>query len=248
MPLVSRWGSEVLTEPPLESSPSDPKPVTLENRPSPDRLPAALPKVALSSKTPKPLGRTLVHPFVLPDPPAVGLDIGSATIIAKPASGLDISAADILPPVNGLDIDSTLQTINSPASGLDISAAEILPPSNGLDIDDAVIPPPASGLDVSSASEVFFPPAQGLDLTDAVIIPPANGLDLNDAGIAPPVNGLDIDVAAQLFTLNIDIVSDQTFADDPSSGSAGDIKYSSDVEFIFIHNGTEWHRINGGNS
>lgn len=43
------------------------------------------------------------------------------------------------------------------------------------------------------------------------------------------------------------IETDNSFADDASSGSAGDFKYSDvNGDHLYIHDGTEWHNINGG--
>jgi hypothetical protein len=41
-------------------------------------------------------------------------------------------------------------------------------------------------------------------------------------------------------------IGDSSFADDPTSGSAGNFKYSDvNGDHLYIHDGTEWHNING---
>jgi hypothetical protein len=41
-------------------------------------------------------------------------------------------------------------------------------------------------------------------------------------------------------------IGDSSFADDPTSGSAGAFKYSDkNGDHLYIHDGTEWHNING---
>jgi hypothetical protein len=41
-------------------------------------------------------------------------------------------------------------------------------------------------------------------------------------------------------------IGDNSFADDPTSGSAGNFKYSDvNGDYLYIHDGTEWHHING---
>ena len=89
------------------------------------------------------------------------------------------------------------------------------------------------------------PPASGLDIANAsVILAPASGLDVASASVIAPNSGLDVD-STETPTLNIQIVPSSDFALDPSTGTEGEIKYSSEDEFIYIHNGTEWHRTNG---
>lgn len=46
-------------------------------------------------------------------------------------------------------------------------------------------------------------------------------------------------------TLNIEIEEYGLFAHDPGSGTEGEIRYASDTEYLYIHNGTEWHNTNG---
>ena len=105
------------------------------------------------------------------------------------------------------------------------------------------VDPPLSGLDIAGAS-VIAPPASGLDIDSASLRSPVGGLDIDSASTIAPASGLDIDSASKL-TLNIEIVSEQSFADDPNSGETGEIKYSSDTRYLYIHGGTNWHRING---
>lgn len=242
MPLVARWGSEVRTTSPLEPGSNDPRPLSLTGVPAPISLPD-LSKV-FPANTPKPLkrfdtttssgggrrrGGTVATPV---DPPLAGLDISGAQVLPAPANGLDLDDATILAPANGLDVDSADVVVTPPANGLDIEGASILAPANGLDID--------------STDVVVNPPAAGLDIQDASILAPANGLDVDDASVIPPAAGLDIDDASRL-TLNIEIVSDESFVNS-GSGSLGEIKYSSDVGYLFIFDGTKWQRTNGGNS
>lgn len=226
MPLVARWGSEVRTTSPLEPGSNDPRPLSLTGTPVPISLPD-LSKV-FPANTPKPLkrfdtasgggGRRGGTVATPVDPPLAGLDINGAQVIPAPASGLDVEDASVIAPANGLDIDSSVVSFDAPA--------------NGLDIDSAALS--------------FDAPANGLDVEDASVIAPVAGLDINNASVIAPAAGLDIDGTEKL-TLNIEIVSDQSFADS-GSGSLGEIKYSSDVGYLFIFDGTNWQRTNGGNS
>ena len=220
MPLVTRWGSEVRNTAVLEPKTSSPKPAVLDYAPAPIDLPgSAQPRAALATR-PKPLKRVLA---------GGGRRRGGVVQVDPPLSGLDIAGASVIaPPASGLDIDSA--SLRSPVGGLDIDSASVNLPASGLDIDSASTIAPASGLDIDSVSQ-----PQNL---------PASGLDIDSASTIAPASGLDIDSASKL-TLNIEIVSEQSFADDPNSGETGEIKYSSDTRYLYIHDGTNWHRING---
>jgi hypothetical protein len=85
-------------------------------------------------------------------------------------------------------------------------------------------------------------PSSGLDISSAAVTSPESGLDIESVVSQEPASGLDISSAAKL-TLNIDIEPSQSFADDPSSGVAGEIRYASG--YLYIHDGTNWHHING---
>ena len=220
MPLVTRWGSEVRNTAVLEPKTSSPKPAVLDYAPAPIDLPgSAQPRAALATR-PKPLKRVLA---------GGGRRRGGVVQVDPPLSGLDIAGASVIaPPASGLDIDSA--SLRSPVGGLDIDSASVNLPASGLDIDSASTIAPASGLDIDSVSQ-----PQNL---------PASGLDIDSASTIAPASGLDIDSASKL-TLNIEIVSEQSFADDPNSGETGEIKYSSDTGYLYIHDGANWHRING---
>jgi hypothetical protein len=266
MPLVARWGSEVRTTSPLEPGSNDPRPLSLTGVPAPISLPD-LSKV-FPANTPKPLksydtasgggrrrGGTVATPV---DPPLAGLDINGAQVIPAPANGLDLDDATIIAPANGLDIqdaivpapangldiNDTLVTPDKPAAGLDLIDALVFPPSLGLDLNDASVILPANGLDIDDTLVIPDAPAAGLDITAASVNPPVAGLDITDASVQSPVAGLDID-SAVIPTLNIEIVTSSDFALDPSTGIEGEIKYSSEDGFIWIHNGTEWYKTDG---
>ena len=274
MPLVTRWGSEVRTVSPLEPGPEDPKPKALESRPLPfTQLGQAYNRIPFPNK-PTPLKRNFQHPLPpeLPDPPLAGLDITGVQVFQAPANGLDLTDASVqaptngldlddasaVPPANGLDIASVAITIDKPAAGLDVTNASIQAPAAGLDVDNASVVPPANGLDITDFNVTIDKPAAGLDIADASVVPPVAGLDITDASVQSPVAGLDADDAsviapaagldidsAVILTLNIEIVSSSDFAEDPSTGTEGEIKYSSEDGFIWIHNGTEWYKTDG---
>lgn len=219
MALVTRWGSEVRTVSPLEPGPEDPKPKALDSTPLPVIPTGDAYNRLPFFQNPTPLKRNFQHPL----PPELP---------DPPAAGLDINGAQIIP---------------APANGLDITDISIGAPAAGLDVNTAIVIPPANGLDIENVSVALNPPANGLDVNNASVQPPVAGLDANNASVIAPANGLDIG-SVELRTLNIEIVSDQSFSDDPSSGELGEIKYSSDSQYLYIHDGTNWQRTNGGNS
>lgn len=261
MPLVTRWGSEVRTVSPLEPGPEDPKPKALDSRPLPfPQLGQAYNRIPFS-QNPIPLKRNFQHPLPpeLPDPPLAGLDITGVQVFHAPANGLDLTNASVqvpangldlddasaVPPANGLDINSVAITIDKPAAGLDITGASVNPPVAGLDVDNASVIAPAAGLDIDDTLVIPDAPAAGLDITGASVVPPVAGLDVDSAGLAPPLAGLDINNTVVSDTLNIEIVASSDFALNPSTGTEGEIKYSSEDGFIWIHNGTEWYKTDG---
>ena len=216
MPLVTRWGSEVRTVSPLEPGPEDPKPKALDSTPLPV-IPTgeAYNRIPFPNK-PIPLKRNFQHPL----PPELP---------DPPLAGLDITGVQVIP---------------APANGLDIDDASLAVPVAGLDLDDASAVPPANGLDINSVAITIDKPVAGLDITGASVVPPVAGLDADDASVIAPAAGLDID-SVVILTLNIEIVASSDFALDPSTGTEGEIKYSSEDGFIWIHNGTEWYKTDG---
>jgi len=158
-------------------------------------------------------------------PPLVLIPIGKPRALGRLLAHPFVLAD---PPASGLDI-ANASVILAPASGLDVASASVIAPDSGLDVASASVIAPDSGLDIANAS---------------VILAPASGLDVASASVIAPNSGLDVD-STETPTLNIQIVPSSDFALDPSTGTEGEIKYSSEDEFIYIHNGTEWHRTNG---
>lgn len=79
---------------------------------------------------------------------------------------------------------------------------------------------------------------------------PYFAIDTSNLYIAETTAG-ELDATLSCFsmglgTLNIPIEESQSFADDPNSGTEGEIRYAEDVNYLFIHDGTQWHRTNGG--
>lgn len=97
------------------------------------------------------------------------------------------------------------------------------------------------------AAGLEVPVAGPSSLTTSIEVPSAGPSSLVGSSAAPSEGPSGL--SAEIPTLNIaPLYSDQSFADDPNSGSLGEIRYSSDVEYLFIHNGAEWRRTDGGNS
>lgn len=69
-----------------------------------------------------------------------------------------------------------------------------------------------------------------------------------DTGVLKIWKGVGfVELGKALEPLAVDAIeTDNSFADDASSGSAGDFKYSDvNGDHLYIHDGTEWHNING---
>lgn len=78
---------------------------------------------------------------------------------------------------------------------------------------------------------------------------PYFAVDTSNLYIAETTAG-ELDATLSCFsmgvgTLNIEIEDSPLFADDSNSGTEGEIRYSSDTEYLYIHDGTVWHRTNG---
>ena len=134
--------------------------------------------------------------------------------------------------------------VTPPTSGPSSLSSVILAPASGPSNLTATLLPPASGPSGLSASA--NPPASGPSNLSATLLAPAAGPSSLVASIQPPVSGPG-SLSAVKATLNIaPLESDQTtFADTPSTASAGDIKYSSDTQHLYIHDGSDWHHFNG---
>jgi hypothetical protein len=146
----------------------------------------------------------------------------------------------VLPPASGPSSLSAVQLV--PASGPGNLSSTLLPPAAGPSRLSASANPPASG--PSGLSATPGAPAAGPSSLVASLQPPAAGPGGLSA-IKPPSAGPG--GLSSTVTLNIaPLESDQsTFADTPSTGTAGDIKYSSDTDHLYIHDGTEWHHTKG---
>lgn len=159
----------------------------------------------------------------------------------------------IEPPISGpsgLTAVRLADPISAPTSGpSNLTATTDIPlavPAEGPSGLTATPEAPAEG--PSSLSATINPPAEGPSSLVAGFAAPSEGPSGLGASINAPVAGPS-GLSAELATLNIEIVSDQSFAD--SAGSIdGEIKYSSDVGYLFIYDSSEgvWHRTNGGNS
>jgi hypothetical protein len=190
------------------------------------------------------------------DPPVSGPSgLLASKILEKPSAGPNGLIARILAPEEG-------------PAGLD---ASVNIPNSGPTTLSASVNSPASGPSGLTASEVFTAPASGpTGLAAAVNVPSAGPTDLTAsvnaptsgpsglaAGIAAPNSG-PTDISASVnspasgpsglnaakLTLNITIEpsQDTIVAKTPAIGT---IEYASDVGYLFIYDGTNWHNING---
>jgi len=202
-------------------------------------------------------------------PPASGPS-GLAVSVIAPASGPSDLETSVIAPASG---PSDLETsVIAPAAGPSDLETSVLAPASGptgLIASEGIPDAPASGpsgLDAtvnipnsgpSGLDATVNAPASGPTGLDATVNAPASGPTDLSAGVAAPASGptgLDATVNAPASgptglnavkaTLNITIEDSQDtlVANTPATGT---IEYASDVGYLFIYDGTEWHRING---
>ena len=100
--------------------------------------------------------------------------------------------------------------------------------------------------DVCQSNAPVVAPVKGPANLSAVKSAPLVGPGSLSAVLLAPTTGPSSLGAIKLDFNIAPLETDQTtFADDPNSGVAGDIKYSSDAEHLYIHDGTEWHHTEG---
>lgn len=178
--------------------------------------------------------------------PASGPSNLDATIIVPNAGPSDLDTEVLAPVAGPSDLDTAILAPAAGPSGLNVVEGAPDAPASGPSDLDASIAAPASG--PSDLDTSIIAPASGPSGLDASIAAPASGPSDLDASIVAPASGPS-GLSAEIATLNIQIVSDQSFAD--SAGSIdGEIKYSSDAQHLFIYDSAEgvWHRTDGGNS
>lgn len=170
-----------------------------------------------------------------------------STLLSSTESGPYGLNSSVNAPVSGpsfLD-DST----NTPSSGPEQLSSGLQSAVAGISDLSASVNPPVSGVSNFESALLAEPtPTSGPSTLTASTATPIAGPSSLTAGVESPVAGPD-GLSSEIGTLNIEIVSDQTFAD--TAGSIdGEIKYSSDIEYLFIYDASEgvWHRTNGGNS
>ena len=197
-------------------------------------------------------------------PPVSGpTNLLAAEILSAPVSGPSSLVALIVAPSNGpTSLDAS---VNPPANGpTGLIAFEGIPdaPVSGPTTLDASVNAPTNGPTGLNAVEVFTAPANGPTTLDASVNAPTNGPTVLNASVNAPANGPTGLNAAEVFTaptngptglsaapptLNITIEASQD-AIVAKIPAAGTIEYASDIQHLFIYDGTEWHRTDGGNS
>jgi len=143
------------------------------------------------------------------------------------------------------DVCSTgIVIVTPPASGPSNLTTGLLAPASGPSNLSSTLLAPVTG--PSNLSAATNPPVTGPSNLSSTLLAPAAGPSSLAASLQPPAVGPG-NLSAVRSTLNISPLStDEAFADTPSTtGSAGDIKYSSDTEHLYIHDGTEWHHTEG---
>ena len=202
----------------------------------------------------------------------------AAEILSAPASGPSSLIASIVAPSNGpTSLDASVNSpiagptglnafegvpdapvsgptglgasVNAPANGPTTLAASVNAPANGPTGLGASVIAPANGPTGLGASEVFTAPANGPTGLGASVNAPAEGpTGLGAAEVfTAPASG-PTGLSAAKATLNITIEASQETIVAKTTEPAGTIEYASDVGYLFIYDGTDWHHTDGGNS
>jgi len=155
-----------------------------------------------------------------------------------PVSGPSGLTATEAVPVSGPSGLTATQQIDPPVSGPSgLTATEAIPASgpSGLTATEAVPVFGPSGLTASEAIPVSGP--SGLTATENAPASGPSGLTATEAVPASGPSGL----TATKLTLNIAPLSTDQNALVATTPAVGTIKYSSDVDRLFIYDGTDWH-------
>ena len=175
------------------------------------------------------------------------LEVPTFGPIAPPVSGpTNLLAAEIISaPSNGpTELGAS---VNAPANGPTELDASVNAPIAGPTVLGASVNAPAEGPTTLGASEVFTAPASGPTELGASVNAPAEGPTVLGASVNAPAEG-PTGLSAAKLTLNINIEASQDTLVAKTTEPAGTIEYASDVEYLFIYDGTDWQRTNGGNS
>ena len=174
----------------------------------------------------------------IPNAGPSGLD----AVVNAPNSGPTTLDASVIAPANGpTGLIASEGIPDAPASGPSGLEASVNIPNAGPTGLDASINIPNSG--PTGLDAAVNAPSSGPTDLSAGIGAPANGPTGLDATVNAPANGPTGLVAAKL-TLNITIEASQATVV-AKTPDAGTIEYASDVGYLFIYDGTDWHHING---
>ena len=175
-----------------------------------------------------------------------GAEVPTFGPIAPSNGPTNLLAAEIISaPANGpTELDAS---VNAPAEGPTVLDASVNAPIAGPTVLDASVNAPAEGPTTLGASEVFDPPASGPTELGASVNAPAEGPTGLGASVNAPAEG-PTGLSAAKLTLNINIEASQDTIVAKTTEPAGTIEYASDVGYLFIYDGTDWHRTNGRNS
>ncbi len=170
-------------------------------------------------------------------PPAFGPN-GLTATESVPASGPNGLTAGENVPLSGPS--NLTANVSIPASGPNgLTASESVPASgpNGLTASESV---PTSGPNGLTAGGVV--PVSGPSNLSASESVPASGPSSLSASESVPASGPS-SLSAVKLTLNIAPLSTDQDALVATTPATGTIKYSSDVDRLFVYDGTDWHHF-----
>ena len=138
------------------------------------------------------------------------------------------SFGPIVAPVSGPSGLILAETVAPPASGPSGTTPELLAPASGP----------------SGTTPELLAPANGPSGLTTSAGAPANGPSGLTPQVGAPVSGPSGLSTAKL-TLNINIEASQDTIVAKTTEPAGTLEYASDLGYLFIYDGTDWHRTNG---
>ena len=244
--VVGKPGAEIPTFGPIVppvSGPTNLLAAEILSAPAPASGPSSLiASIVAPANGPTGLGASISIPIA--GPTGLGASVNS------PIAGPTGLGAELLAPANGPTGLNAFEGIpDAPVSGPTTLAASVNAPANGPTSLGASVIAPANGPTGLGASEVVDPPASGPTGLGASVNAPAEGpTELGASEVFPAPASGPTGLSAAKATLNINIEASQDTIVAKTTEPAGTIEYASDVGYLFIYDGTDWHRTDGGNS
>lgn len=236
--VVGKPGAEIPTFGPIDPPVSGPSGLSASKLPDEILAPTSGPsELSASVNIPNAGPAGLDASVNIPDSGPTTLS-ASVNIPASGPSGLTATVTVTVPNAGPTGLDAS---VNSPASGPSGLDAEIAAPASGPSGLDASVNVPSAGPTDLTAS-VNSPIAGPSGLAAGIAAPASGPSDLTASVNSPASGPSGLNAAKLTLNINIEANQDTIVATAPDAGT---IEYASNVGYLFIYDGTDWHRING---